>query len=81
LSITDVVKIQFHDRLDVYKVFLDIMKDFKIQVIDTCGAIQCIATLFHGHPFLIQGFNTFLPVGYRIEVGSDSQSRPRRGHC
>jgi len=30
--------------------------------------------LFHGHPSLIQGFNTFLPVGYRIEVGSDAQS-------
>ena len=42
--------------------------------IDTPGVIQRVATLFHGHPFLIQGFNTFLPVGYRIEVGSDSQS-------
>jgi paired amphipathic helix protein Sin3a len=36
--------------------------------------IQRVATLFHGHPSLIQGFNTFLPVGYRIEVGSDAQS-------
>ena len=42
--------------------------------IDTPGVIQRVATLFQGHPFLIQGFNTFLPVGYRIEVGSDSQS-------
>jgi len=42
--------------------------------IDTPGVIQRVATLFHGHPSLIQGFNTFLPVGYRIEVGSDSQS-------
>ncbi|KAH9179056.1 hypothetical protein EDB89DRAFT_2217542 [Lactarius sanguifluus] len=74
LSYLDAVKIQFHDRPDVYNVFLDIMKDFKSQVIDTPGVIQRVATLFHGHPFLIQGFNTFLPVGYRIEVGSDSQS-------
>lgn len=27
--------------------------------------------LFHGNPLLIQGFNTFLPPGYRIEVSSD----------
>ncbi|KAH9005601.1 paired amphipathic helix [Lactarius hatsudake] len=74
LSYLDAVKIQFHDRPDVYNVFLDIMKDFKSQVIDTPGVIQRVATLSHGHPFLIQGFNTFLPVGYRIEVGPDSQS-------
>ena len=47
---------------------------FLFHRIDTPGVIQRVATLFHGHPFLIQGFNTFLPVGYRIEVGSDSQS-------
>ncbi|KAI0302797.1 hypothetical protein B0F90DRAFT_1627282 [Multifurca ochricompacta] len=74
LSYLDAVKIQFHDRPDVYNVFLDIMKDFKSQVIDTPGVIQRVASLFHGHPSLIQGFNTFLPVGYRIEVGSDAQS-------
>lgn len=27
--------------------------------------------LFHGNPELIQGFNTFLPVGYRIDVSAD----------
>jgi hypothetical protein len=32
------------------------------------------AHLFHGHPSLIQVFNMFLPVGYRIEVGSGAQS-------
>ncbi|KAI9451486.1 hypothetical protein F5148DRAFT_1378838 [Russula earlei] len=74
LSYLDAVKVQFHDRPDVYNVFLDIMKDFKSQVIDTPGVIRRVASLFHGHPSLIQGFNTFLPVGYRIEVGSDAQS-------
>lgn len=29
--------------------------------------IDRVSTLFHGHPKLIQGFNTFLPPGYRIE--------------
>ena len=32
------------------------------------------ANLFHGHLSLIQVFNMFLPVGYRIEVGSGAQS-------
>ena len=32
LSYLDAVKIQFHDRPDLYNVFLDIMKEFKSQV-------------------------------------------------
>jgi histone deacetylase complex regulatory component SIN3 len=32
LSYLDAVKTQFHDRPDVYNLFLDIMKDFKGQV-------------------------------------------------
>ena len=32
LSYLDAVKVQFNDRLDVYNVFLDIMKEFKSQV-------------------------------------------------
>lgn len=30
-----------------------------------------VSNLFNGHPVLIQGFNTFLPPGYRIECGTD----------
>lgn len=62
------------------------MKDFKSQAyvesrdfddlltsfsIDTPGVIQRVSELFNGHPALIQGFNTFLPPGYRIECGTD----------
>jgi len=39
--------------------------------IDTPGVIQRVSRLFHGNPYLIQGFNTFLPQGYRIEVSAD----------
>lgn len=39
--------------------------------IDTPGVIQRVSRLFHGHPSLIAGFNTFLPVGYRIDVSVD----------
>ncbi|KAI2626401.1 hypothetical protein GGS21DRAFT_530229 [Xylaria nigripes] len=69
LSYLDQVKVQFADQPDVYNKFLDIMKDFKSQSIDTPGVINRVSELFAGHPTLIQGFNTFLPPGYRIECG------------
>ncbi|KAH9220502.1 hypothetical protein DL95DRAFT_433096 [Leptodontidium sp. 2 PMI_412] len=70
LSYLDQVKVQFADQPDVYNRFLDIMKDFKSQAIDTPGVINRVSELFAGHPMLIQGFNTFLPPGYRIECGA-----------
>jgi paired amphipathic helix protein Sin3a len=71
LSYLDQVKVRFQDHPDVYNKFLDIMKDFKSQAIDTPGVIDRVSTLFNGHPELIQGFNTFLPPGYRIECGTN----------
>ncbi|CAK7228968.1 Transcriptional regulatory protein sin3 [Sporothrix bragantina] len=72
LSYLDQVKVQFHEQPDVYNRFLDIMKDFKSQTIDTPGVISRVSDLFAGHPNLIQGFNTFLPPGYRIECGLEN---------
>ncbi|KAK9763347.1 hypothetical protein K7432_010059 [Basidiobolus ranarum] len=72
LSYLDQVKIQFHDQPDVYNRFLDIMKDFKTQAIDTPGVIDRVSNLFRGHPTLISGFNTFLPPGYRIEISPNA---------
>ncbi|ODV89930.1 hypothetical protein CANCADRAFT_1662 [Tortispora caseinolytica NRRL Y-17796] len=71
LSYLDQVKVQFQNQPDVYNRFLDIMKDFKSQSIDTPGVIDRVSNLFAGHPNLIQGFNTFLPPGYRIECSND----------
>ncbi|KAF9237770.1 hypothetical protein BU15DRAFT_88601 [Melanogaster broomeanus] len=73
LSYLDAVKVQFQDQPDVYNHFLDIMKDFKSQLIDTPGVIRRVSHLFSGHLGLIQGFNTFLPAGYRIECSTDPQ--------
>ena len=70
LTYLDQVKVRFVEQPDVYNRFLDIMKDFKSQAIDTPGVIERVSTLFNGHPELIQGFNTFLPPGYRIECGT-----------
>ncbi|KAG6865545.1 hypothetical protein C0991_001549 [Blastosporella zonata] len=71
LSYLDAVKVQFSDQPTVYNQFLDIMKEFKNEKIDTPGVIKRVSQLFNGHPSLIQGFNTFLPAGYRIECTDD----------
>ncbi|XP_053721872.1 paired amphipathic helix protein Sin3a-like [Synchiropus splendidus] len=68
LSYLDQVKLQFGHQPHVYNDFLDIMKEFKSQSIDTPGVISRVSQLFKGHPELIMGFNTFLPPGYKIEV-------------
>lgn len=73
LSYLDQVKFRFGNQPQVYNDFLDIMKEFKSQSIDTPGVIQRVSNLFKGHPELIVGFNTFLPPGYKIEVHSNDQ--------
>ncbi|RDB18667.1 hypothetical protein Hypma_014746 [Hypsizygus marmoreus] len=72
LSYFDAVKVQFQGQPNVYNHFLDIMREFKNKTIDTPGVIKRVSHLFNGHPSLIQGFNTFLPVGYRIECSTDA---------
>uniref|UniRef100_A0A674DPL2 Paired amphipathic helix protein Sin3a n=1 Tax=Salmo trutta TaxID=8032 RepID=A0A674DPL2_SALTR len=73
LSYLDQVKLQFGNQPQVYNDFLDIMKEFKSQSIDTPGVISRVSQLFKGHPDLIMGFNTFLPPGYKIEVQTNEQ--------
>ncbi|TIA75342.1 hypothetical protein E3P89_00322 [Wallemia ichthyophaga] len=79
LSYLDQVKLRFQDSPEVYNHFLDTMKDFKSQSIDTPGVIDRVSSLFRGHPALIQGFNTFLPPGYRIECSDLSGTSPTGG--
>ncbi|KAI0308365.1 hypothetical protein B0F90DRAFT_164359 [Multifurca ochricompacta] len=56
LSYLDAVKVQFHDKPDVYNHFLDIMKDFKSQIVSfglrcrTCLIVGQINASFMGHP-------------------------------
>uniref|UniRef100_A0A8C4ZBZ6 SIN3 transcription regulator family member Ab n=1 Tax=Gadus morhua TaxID=8049 RepID=A0A8C4ZBZ6_GADMO len=73
LSYLDQVKLQFGNQPQVYNDFLDIMKEFKSQSIDTPGVISRVSQLFKGHPDLIMGFNTFLPPGYKIEVQTNDR--------
>lgn len=72
----DQVKMEFGDRPHIYNQFLDIMKTFKSQQIDTPGVIQRVSSLFHGNKKLVLGFNTFLPEGYKIELPMDGAGQP-----
>ena len=61
----------FSEKPEIYNEFLDIMKNFKAQELDTPGVIQQVSHLFRGYNKLILGFNTFLPDGYKIELPLD----------
>ncbi|KAL1941884.1 hypothetical protein VTO73DRAFT_6884 [Trametes versicolor] len=62
----DQVKAQFSERPDAYKTFLEILQDFKNGRLDTPGVLERAAIVFHDHPSLMQGLNTFIPNGYRM---------------
>lgn len=67
LSYLDQVKARFSNQNAIYNDFLDVMRQFKAQSIGTDVVIRRVRELFHGHPDLIVGFNTFIPQGYRLE--------------
>jgi len=75
LMYLDQVKMEFGDRPQIYNEFLDIMKTFKSQQIDTPGVIRRVSNLFQGNKRLVLGFNTFLPEGYKIELPSDESGQ------
>ncbi|BBG94142.1 SIN3-like 4 [Prunus dulcis] len=65
LAYLKAVKDIFQDNRDKYEEFLEVMKDFKAQRIDTAG-----------HRELILGFNTFLPKGYEITLPLEDEQQP-----
>ena len=77
LDYLDKVKDVFYRDSSVYNSFLDCMKLFKKQELDTPGVIARVIELFEGHRDLISGFNVFLPPGYCIELPRRS-GVPRR---
>ncbi|WOG93367.1 hypothetical protein DCAR_0312651 [Daucus carota subsp. sativus] len=78
LSYLKEVKDMFQDQREKYDTFLDVMKDFKAQRIDTTGVIARVKELFKGHNNLIFGFNTFLPKGYEITVIEEGEAPPKK---
>eukprot|EP00554_Chaetoceros_debilis_P006297 CAMPEP_0194077716 /NCGR_PEP_ID=MMETSP0149-20130528/4297_1 /TAXON_ID=122233 /ORGANISM="Chaetoceros debilis, Strain MM31A-1" /LENGTH=1562 /DNA_ID=CAMNT_0038758825 /DNA_START=182 /DNA_END=4870 /DNA_ORIENTATION=- len=68
LNYLDQVKVEFGSRPRIYNEFLEIMKNFKAQELDTPGVIMRVSDLFRGYNNLILGFNTFLPDGFKISI-------------
>ncbi|CAG0903253.1 unnamed protein product, partial [Cyprideis torosa] len=80
LPYLDQVKYRFWNQPQVYKDFVDIMKEFKSHSLNTPGVIERVLNLFKGHPDLIVGFNALLPNGYKVEVEATLNGRPILGH-
>ncbi|XP_044493572.1 paired amphipathic helix protein Sin3-like 4 isoform X5 [Mangifera indica] len=78
LAYLKAVKDIFQDKREKYDDFLEVMKDFKAQRIDTAGVIARVKELFKGHRELILGFNTFLPKGYEITLPLDDEQPPQK---
>lgn len=67
------VKSQYEGEPAIYIRFLDAMKEFKAQTIDTNEVIGRAVALLSGRKALILGFNPFLPPGYKIEVEENAR--------
>ena len=67
---------EFKNEPHIYNEFLEIMKNFKAQSINTPGVIDRVKTLFKGYNKLILGFNTFLPEGegFKIELSPEEEA-------
>ncbi|KAF3782414.1 Paired amphipathic helix protein Sin3-like 4 [Nymphaea thermarum] len=78
LAYLKAVREMFHDKKEKYDEFLEVMKEFKAQRIDTTGVIMRVKELFKGHKDLILGFNTFLPKGYEITLSTDDALPPKK---
>ncbi|WVZ22204.1 hypothetical protein V8G54_000748 [Vigna mungo] len=78
LAYLKAVKDMFQDKREKYDDFLEVMKDFKAQRIDTTGVIARVKELFKGHKDLILGFNTFLPKGYEITLPLEDEQPPQK---
>ncbi|XP_010471006.1 PREDICTED: paired amphipathic helix protein Sin3-like 4 [Camelina sativa] len=79
LAYLKAVKDKFQDKREKYDEFLEVMKDFKAQRVDTTGVIVRVKELFKGNRELILGFNTFLPKGFEITLlPEDDQPTPKK---
>jgi histone deacetylase complex regulatory component SIN3 len=65
LAYLEQVKGLFADQPEVYKRFIDTLKDRENQAIGTAGRVERVLGLFAGNPSLIQNFRNFFP-GWEI---------------
>ena len=73
LAYLDKVKAVFDHKKETYSKFLDIMRMFKEQQINTRAVINEVCNLFEGYDQLLLDFNTFLPIGYKIALSKDQK--------
>ncbi|PIL27730.1 hypothetical protein GSI_10883 [Ganoderma sinense ZZ0214-1] len=66
------VQQEFAEQPEVYAEFLDILKDFRLQRIDTQAVVERVSSLFQGHPALLQGFSVFIPADYHSETSDNA---------
>ncbi|XP_051132564.1 paired amphipathic helix protein Sin3-like 3 isoform X2 [Andrographis paniculata] len=79
LTYVKTVKEVFHDRKDKYDEFINVMKDFKAQRINTAAVMSKVKELFKGHRDLILGFNAFLPKGCEISPSPEEEPVRKKG--
>ncbi|XP_028552317.1 paired amphipathic helix protein Sin3-like 5 [Dendrobium catenatum] len=72
------VKDLFKDNKEKYNEFLEVMRGFKSQRINTYEVIMKVQELFKGHSDLILGFSKFLPNGYKIKVPEEKKPEEKK---
>ena len=77
------VKTEFQDNDETYNMFLEIMKEFKSQHIDTTEVIRRVLHLFRHHEHLLLDFNIFLPPNQQISPAQLDlfHGRPNTAAC
>ncbi|CAL5201079.1 unnamed protein product [Lathyrus oleraceus] len=79
LELVTAVKVEFHDKnREKYHSFLEILKDYKAQRIDTRVVRLKVYQLFEGHKDLILRFNTFVSTQYEIKLPLDCDDRQQQ---
>ncbi|CAO2206208.1 unnamed protein product [Urochloa humidicola] len=56
----------FSGEPDKYEEFLAVLTDFKRGSLRVPDVVERMEVILQGHPYVIRGFNTFLPGGYVI---------------
>jgi paired amphipathic helix protein Sin3a len=73
------VKYAFQDKREKYEEFLELLKDFKVQRIDTEAVKEGVMELFKEHQYLISRFNIFMPPGHEISLPLDDDQQQGDG--
>ncbi|QRV94772.1 paired amphipathic helix protein SIN3 [Ceratobasidium sp. AG-Ba] len=71
LNYLELIRSTYSDQPQKYNEFLAVMRDFKQHSASAVQSAARVADLFSDKPELVEGFNAFLPPGYRIQIGQE----------